>query len=75
MNSGNLKRGELRAAVMFLLRDYLDRNGTKYAGYVDHIAGLRDDEDTLRAAFVDQKEILKSKLDEAEAHLKTLEGH
>lgn len=72
---GEVQRGELRAAVMFLLREYLQLNGTKHAGYVDHIAGLRDDEDILRAAVVDQKDILKAKLDEASSHLKTLKGH
>lgn len=75
LNSGNLKRGELREAVMFLLREYIQLNGTKHAGYVDHILGLGKDEEILRAAVEDQKDILKGKLDEAEGHLKALKGH
>lgn len=69
------QRGIRTAALIWLLREYIEEKAYKYAGYVDHIGSLREDEVELRSALAEQKDVIKFKLDEAKAHLKALQGH
>lgn len=63
---------DMRAAVIFLLNEYIDFLGSKYTGYVAHLDEVPPREALLREALRKERDRLEKKLDEAKSFLDAL---
>ena len=63
----------VREAVVFLLREYMEATGAKYARCAGGIGDLRKDEDVLRGVLQAEVDGLEGKLAKAKVYLEVLE--
>lgn len=63
----------LRDAVVFLLGEYVEVAGAKYARYISQITSL-DEGDPLRAILSEERDKIESKLAKARVFIDALKG-
>lgn len=62
----------VRTTVKFLLREFIEATGSKYAGYVNYVSEEKDA--VLRKVLREEKERLEGKLSKAKSYLRQLEA-